>query len=469
MRNSREKLLLTITVLAFTLNGHAQQFIGLNTTQYSAVQQIPYNPAWVNNSRNGLEISIFSANALAGTNAYEFKKSFIYNGFNGKAIENKDYYRDPQKYLKHMWANIDITGPAISFTYKKEHHIGVYTRMRQIYRGGHISSSSLALLGQQTPGYFQDHPAKFSKAGFSTQTFAEVGITYGKVFRDDYYNILKGGITLKYVSGFVAGSVYTESLEFIQKNDDTIGAIKGDLTALYTHNIGPYIDNNAQNDFSSWFNKAGRWGFGLDIGVQYEYHPNGTPNEPTPYLFSIAASLTDIGGIGYVADTGSGSYDLHITNVDTSQVRKWDFEGLNWYMVRMAQDTILNGGEKAQKFRMGLPTAFRLNADYNVSSKMNIAVNMLLNLRGNGRNVYRPAYVSYFNMTPSYGTNKFKIGVPFTVLGYQTLAIGANAQIGPFYIGSTSLFTTLIANRIRNIDAYIGLAFKFRKNEMHYY
>src|SRR5690606_3535514 len=170
-----------------------------------------------------------------------------------------------------------------------------------------------------------------------------------------------GGVSVKYLMGFVAGSVYANALDYTRTENDSM-QLSGDITMLYSHNIGSYIDNNAQNDLSSWFQRAGRWGLGLDIGAQYEYHPQGNPNYPTPYTFSIAASITDLGSIGYVADTGSGSYNLNIVN-DDSSVNKLSYEGMNEYMMRMESDTLTGKAEKAEKFRMGLPTAFRLSAD----------------------------------------------------------------------------------------------------------
>jgi len=469
MKDLRKELLLIIPSLLVPLFSVAQQFIGLNTRDYSAIHHMATNPAWVNASENGMEIMLFSANGLVGNNAYSFKKKFIFNGFNGRAIEGKDYIRDPQPHQKHLWANIEINGPAISFKYKNEHHFGVFTRARQIYRAGNIASSEFAMLGQETPELFYKQQIEFRKAGFTTHTFAEIGFSYGRVLRNDYYNILRGGVSLKYLMGFVAGTIYTESLDYNRDSVDRIGYVKGDVSMLYTHNIGPFIDNNAQNDLTSWFNRAGRWGLGLDIGAQYEYHPNGTPNEPTPYLFSIAASLTDMGGIRYIADTGSGTYDVSVNNIDTGRLFKISYEGINDYMMRLEKDTLPGIREDVKKFRMGLPTAFRLNIDYNASENMNLAVNLLLNLRGNGGEVYRPAYVNYINFTPSFGGKNFKFGLPFTMMGYQTFAIGTIVRAGPFYIGSTSAISMIMSKKIRNIDGYVGFVWKFRENERHYF
>lgn len=463
----RVLLIFTLLIVLTTRTGKAQQFIGMDTRNYSAIQMMHNNPAWVTGAETGTEFMLFSANALAGNNAFAFRSRFLFNGFEGQAVEDIDYVRDPSPYGKHLWANIEICGPAASFKYKDEHYIGFYTRARQIYRAGHINSTQLRLIGQETPDLFYDNAIPFNKAGFSTHTFSEIGFTYGRVMFNDYYNIFRGGVTVKYLMGFVAGSVYTNELNYIPDTADQ--SVQGDLTLLYTHNINSFIDKNAQNDLTSWFMRAGRSGLGLDIGAQYEYHPLGNPNYPTPYTFSVSASLTDIGGVGYIADTGSGSYELNIIEVDTPTLSKLDYEGINEYMIRLEQDTLLGRADKREKFRMGLPTAFRMSADYYASERFNLAVNILLNLRGNGGDRYRSAYVNYFNITPSYRLKHFSAGMPFTVIGYQTIALGANFRIGPLFFGSTSAFSMAFGSKIDNIDAYAGLVWKFKSKARKYY
>ena|SRR5690606_528600 len=138
MKSYRVKLIYLIPLLILPLFTMAQQFVGLNTTDYSAINHMPTNPAWVNNADNGMELMLFSASGLAGTNAYTFQKAFIFGGFNGRAVEEQEYYRNIDDGTKHMWANVDINGPAVSFKYKDDHHFGAFSRVRQIYRGGKI-------------------------------------------------------------------------------------------------------------------------------------------------------------------------------------------------------------------------------------------------------------------------------------------------------------------------------------------
>lgn len=465
----RNILLFALYAMLLAMRADAQQFIGLNTTKFSAIQHMATNPAWVAAASNGNELMLFSVSALAGTNTFSISKKFVFEGFGGAGKEGKGgaYLRNPELGYKHLWANIEYNGPAFSCKYNDEHFFGIFTRARQIFRAGNINSSALQILGQKVDEDFYGAPVGFRKAGFSTHTFAEVGVSYGRILHNDYYHLVRGGVSVKYLMGFVGGSIYTNDLGFTTENEDSI-SLKGDLNLAYTHNIGAFVDNNVQNDLTSWFTRAGRGGLGLDIGAQYEYHPEGNPNRPTPYVFSISASLTDLGSIGYIADTGSGSYELNISNKYDTSISKISYEGINDYMMRMERDSITGKSEKIEKFRMGLPTAFRLSADYNVSEKMNFAVNMLLNLRGNTRDIYRPAYVNYINMTATFGGKNFNVGLPFTVIGYQTFAIGAIVRAGPFYIGSTGALGMLMTKRLSNIDAYAGFVWKFRRDVYRY-
>lgn len=459
-------LLLSIT---FPIFASAQQYIGLDTRNHSAIQLVPYNPAWVTNSKTGMEVMLSSTSVLAGSNAYSFSKKFIMGKYDSAAVQGINYDKDITTNQKHLWANLEINGPSVTYQYKDEHYIGIFTRARQIYRAGGIASTEIQLIGQEPPELFLGDTITFEKAGFVTHTFAEIGFTYGRMLMNDYYNVLRGGVTVKYLMGFVAGTVYSNSLGY---SPDTLAGIRsanGDLNVMYTYNIGAFIDGNAKNDVNSWYQRAGRGSLGLDIGAQYEYHPTGNPNRETPYLFSIAASITDLGSVPYVADTGSGTYQLKVEEQKRYNYNRRDYEAVNEYFLRLDKDTLLGNSDKVSKFRIGLPTAFRFNADYNASEKFNLAVNILLNLRGNSKLNYRPGYVNYFNVTPNFYLKHFRVGLPVTVIGFQTITAGVNFQIGPLYFGTSSGLSSLMFTRLETIDGYAGIVWKFNNREKRRY
>lgn len=451
-------------IAIISCSANAQQFIGIQSSTYTAIQNMPYNPAWVNNSSNGIEVNAFSFSTLFGTNAYLFDKEWVLSSdFPTKGSLSSDYTKDHNRGKKHLWGNIDIVGPAVSFQYKKEHHIGIYSRMRSVVRGGGIENSNFQLLGQTDIDDNTQETIGINNSGFSIHTFSEIGVTYGRILRNDHYNIIRAGFTVKYLMGIAAGSIYIDKFKYTEypsESLDTLGELDGQITAKYSYNIDKYIEGDALNDPSEWFNRAGKGSLGFDIGVQYEYHADGNPNYETPYLFSIAASITDIGGISYYADTGSAVYRANLQSVNIDDYTKKNTELFSTYFNRLVQDTLLSKANESEKFRVGLPTAFRINMDWNAEKNFNLNVNMLLNLKGNNGTIYKPAYVSYINFTPTYGNSKFKVGIPFTYIGYQTMTIGANVIAGPLYLGSGSILSSLISKRVRNFDFYAGLTLK---------
>lgn len=464
------KILSLGLLLIYQTNAFAQQFIGNSLSEYTAVQMVPSNPAWVCNSETGVEIYAFGYSAMAGTNAYLFDKNWVLGGYRGQAIEGKDYIRDSRIGIKHIWANAEVLGPAFTLAHNHKHYVGMYTRYRQIVRGGGISSSEMPLIGDLNNPLYYEHPITIENAGFTVHSFGELGFTYGRVLRDDDYHFFKAGATIKYLFGFAAASVYTNSLTYERKNSDTLAQLRGDLTTAYTYNLSPFVDYDAANDRSNWFDRAGRGGLGLDLGVQYQYHPDGNPNYRTQYLFSLAASLTDFGSVKYIADSGSAVYRARSGARHIDNLNKRPNEDAALYFRRQVRDTLLQVEDAYGTFRVSLPTALRLNADWNVYPRFNMAVNMLLNLKGNNGKIYNPGYVGYLNVTPSYGIKNVRVGIPFTFTRRQTIALGMLFRLGPIYAGSNTLISSVIMtkSRIRNIDGFIGLSFKISKPDDFY-
>jgi hypothetical protein len=457
-----------ISVLALILLTHtvkAQQFIGLNTQLHTSIQQMPYNPAWVNASETGTEIGFFGVSALAGTNAYRVRKDWTLGLFEEPGSLGDKYIRDIRKKDKHLWANYDLLGPSIAFKFKDKHHIGVYTRTRQIIRSGNLSRTAVRLLGDYTTE-LDNYTVDIKRGGFITHSFAEVGFTYGQYLVNDEFVKFNWGVSVKYLMGLVAGSMYTPAMKYTPKNKDSIAKVEGDMTVAYSYNVNSYIDKSVSNDFG-YNERGGRGSLGFDIGAQYEYHPEGTPNAETPYLFSIAASITDIGAITYIADTGSGTYKVNTANKDVDNYNNKGYQYLGDYFNYLVKDTLVTRQEALKKFRVGLPTAFRANLDWNIKDMFSLGVNILLNLRGINGTVYKPGYVSYINFTPTYGNRTWAVSLPLTYLGYQTMNMGAILRYKGFYIGSTSLLTVLVSEKLSNADIYMGVGIKFRKNFYH--
>ena len=456
-----KRIMLTLAFPLLASLSSAQQFAGFSNKYFGGVVQIPTNPSFVVKEVNGFEFSLAAVSVMAGTNAYSFKKDWLTDGLNAGPMEGNEFDKNFSKKNKHIWGNVDLRGPAVSFTLKEDHHLGIYTRARQIVRGGNVDNHSFQLIGSPAQTLQFPDSFNFENAGFTVHSFGEIGLTYGRQLTYDLNHIWKGGFTVKYLMGFAAGTLFTPSMELKKNSSDSTSLLKGELTALYTENIKTHTDNDPNNEFESWFDGAGGSGLGFDLGLQYEYHPIGDLYKKTPYTFRLAVSITDIGSIAYKADTGSGIYDVNIINKADWQYQRMPYEEYVDYFGRLKRDTLMTQKDSSSEFNVPLPTAFRLNTDWNINSNFWLGINLVLNMRGDNGNIYRPSYVNMLNITPRYEKDWFMVGMPVSFWGYQTMSIGAMFRVGPLFFGSTSAISTLIGERIRNMDAYAGLAFRF--------
>ncbi len=453
-----KRISIAIAGLLCVQTAPAQQFIGMSTHNYTAAHQLPLNPAWVNNARTAPEVNLFAGNLLVGNNAYFVNASVLSTLSGGEAKEDKDFGRLKGDANRKVWGNADIIGPAASFTYKGKYQVGFYTRFRAIANGGNVTKPNFDIISDNKNPQFFNHNLTYDKVGAVAHAFGEIGISAGKMIRDDDYAKAGVGVNLKYLMGYAAINAYTESVSYQRLSDSLIYAT-GDVTLLYTYNTSP-----GTADYTS---RAGRGGIGLDVGFFYEYYGNMDPNVTVPYKFSIAASITDIGSVAYNGDEGSGTYNVNGFKTPISTVelqRDNDANEFYRYVNRLRDIGYITQTESGEKFRIGLPTAFRLNTDWNLGSKIYVSVNTLLNLRGYNGQIYNPGYASYLNITPRIDLKYLKVGLPLTLVKYKTMNIGAILYMGPLFVGSSSILTAASGQNVQNFDIYAGVGWKFYKS-----
>lgn len=442
-------------------HANAQQFIGLTTNNYPAIMQLPSNPALVNNALTGAEINLISFNILAGNNAYQVNGGWLIKGdFETEAREGYDYSKMSNNQRKRAWANVDVMGPAASFSIRKQYQVGIYTRARAIVNAGNLNTEQFNVYTNENDPQYYNHTFTLKKVGASAHAFGEVGVTLGKMIRDDEYYKFGIGVTVKYLIGYAAINAYAGELTYQRLGDSAIYA-KGDLTALYTY-------NTVSGQTGDLRQRAGRGGLGFDIGIQYAYHPDYDPNKKdNTYRYKLGLSITDIGSVGYVGDKGSAAYNVNASKTDFDQLEFTDADQQEYgsLLNRQIEAGRIKVQDEGTKFRIGLPTAFRANLDYNAGGGLFIAINTLLNMKGSNGSVFRPGYVGYLNITPRIDLKFFKFGLPITLMRYRTLNMGSIVYLGPLFIGSNTLISAVAGQNISNVDVFTGLAIKLTKRE----
>ena len=117
---------------------------------------------------------------------------------------------------------------------RDRYQVGIYTRARAIVNAGNISTEQLKVYTDENNPEYYNHTLSFKKVGASAHAFGEVGITLGKMLREDEYYKLSAGVTLKYLIGYAAVNAFAGDLTYLRVGD-TASYAKGDITALYTY------------------------------------------------------------------------------------------------------------------------------------------------------------------------------------------------------------------------------------------
>jgi len=137
--------------------------------------------------------------------------------------------------------------------------------------------------------------------------------------------------------------------------------------------------------------------------------------------------------------------------------------------LRLAEDTsMMRRKDSITSFRVGLPAAFRLNADVNLGNGFYWATDILLNLKGSKNGIYKPGYTSALTFTPRYERKWLMIALPFTLYNTRQVTAGVALRVGPLFAGSSSLISCAVSKHINTLDGYAGISFKFRRKQQSY-
>jgi len=444
----------------------AQPFIGLPSAD-NTIMLVPENPAFAVHD-DVIQANIASIGGIVGGNSFAFNPS-VYNFLNNGTISNNtDYVKQYGGARKNFNATIDIMGPGASFKIKKKYNVAITTGARYLLNSDNLSTDVFGLLGTN-PKYEADTVNTHLVHNYSlvAQVYSQVGFTYGGYLYNSQEQTLKGAVTLKVLIGAGAVGLGIPSVNFATHNNDgNTYNLAGNANIAFT----PYANKWAitPNPFTAFSQGSFNGGVGFDMGLVYEIHKPENYRLQKKYTVRLAISITDIGGIGYTASSTTGGYSATIKDTVRNQAVSYNIQNnssttfgsiINTY----TKDSLLTQTSSKSKFRVGLPTALRMNADIKIDENYYINANALINLRAPSADKFVNHYITGITVTPRYMHNGFGIGLPFS---YNTAAqtyIGAVVFMGPFYIGIPTIYNMLVTRDA--ISAYAGLSFRIKSKE----
>jgi len=427
------KFKLAFLLFIFWLNAmFAQSYIGHAVDNYSGVHGVVFNPANVVGSAFKADINIASGSGFFGSD-------YVDLGIADILSEEFDFENDmvtnPTD-RNNFFGNVEIVGPSFMFNLNKKSSIGLISRARAFYQINNISGN---LFENLIDDFDTNEDFSFNSSNLRTNvhSWGEIGLAYGRILVSKQKHMLKAGVTLKYLLG--AGSAFAST-------DNFQGQFFANTETLETQGSVSY---STTSDFEGNFDTGDiTSGFGLDLGMVYEYHPDrmddNTRYFQDPYKLKVAVSVTDIGSINY-ENTEFTTYNLNsvadVSNIDDIQ----EFLDENYPSTSEERTATIQ-----------LPTALHFLVDYRVSKKFLVSAQANLAMSSQA-DQFANRIINTLVLAPRLETKLFSLYAPISFREYGDTSFGAGLRFGPLSIGSGSVFSNLLSDNSRTTDLFVGL------------
>ncbi len=434
----------------------SQEQLGLRLENYAGVSSLAINPT--GNLSNPLpwDVNLVGAGAYFGNNYFFLKGTSTFdllaNGsgssfFFAPDLDNTanpntyviDFFDDANK--RFFTLNSYVAGPSFVMKIGENHSAGIFTNFRTMGSALDVPNEFSFYQYDSRP-FFEPFPVGPFQSAF--MSWAEIGINYA-VKIPTYAGYVGFGINLKHITGFEAG--YFENLRPWEqtKLPDDIVAI-GNGFARY----GLTTSNLSNNGFDATGN--GR-GFGFDIGfvkVVQEYEDG--------YRYRLSAALLDIGFVNFTKNAKAYA----VENPGTFQLVSQDFERFNGVgeledMLRFFSQEALGDSLASlvgNEFRLALPTALSLQADYSFTE--NIFLNATLFQRLPTK-ALSPKRESILAVVPRFEHRWFSASLPVSLLNWKELRLGFAARLGFLTVGSDKIGSLIRKSNYSGSDIYFAL------------
>lgn len=492
----QKKILFSFTFfLLFGLATQAQNFLGLQSSNYSGTYGLYTQPANVADNRLQFDINLTGLSNTISNDymSYNGKRFFgkglaqdLVNDGNGNwQLKNENlYYARNLDITKRYSAyiNNDLYGP-LSFMVQtsKKSGLGFTWRNRTIVDLQNADGMFVNLAYDELKNKaYQNQDINMASTKFLVANYNEYGLTYGRVVMDKGKHFLKAGATFKLMQGFACAGLYANQATFNMNNDTLYDIKNADVDYISTTNFTVTSASGAQN-----LTLRNRFptGWGADLGLVYEYRPKiadyeyidgegktQRKREVNKYKLKVGVSLLDIGHVTFNSSPYSGNakgtvYDLSTKFFTASSLPGYDSLVSSKFTV----------AHQAQKEKIALPTVFTAQIDYNLYKK--IYVNFMPYVAF-GRTLDGKALstISNFSITPRWEGRLFGIAIPFSVNNYKQTQLGISLRTPTFplipihvTVGSNNLLSAMYKTNSRSTDFHVAfhipLAFKKNKDK----
>jgi hypothetical protein len=437
---------------------------GYSNSHYAGIHGVPNNPASAAGTHYKWDVNIAGINAAAGNTYIRFPRAILLHPPDSlEALKkNRDYFLDSAANGKQFgWGNVDIMMPSVLYSIDELQSVAFTWRVRAMANGGNVTTDVANFFAQDFPNpNLVNRRYDMEIANGSFHWWNEFGFTYARVLKDDGANVLKGGVTLKLLSGVGAGYAQVDGATFVMNSTNSGEINDGTLKVGYSEGIANWEKPNASN-----YKVFGNMGLGMDVGVTYEwreqvdgltgYDDMAWNPEADDYKLRLGLSITDLGAITYKKAPNVTDLDLRTENVNPNDLHLRNGESWQQYYRRI--QTYFTPTASSEKFRMNTPAALNLMADYNIDGRFFVNATGKMALNAGKYDPSKTYVISYFQVTPRYDSRYIGGYLPLSVNRNGQFDAGLGLRLGPLVIGSSTMLSNLFQKNKNRLDGFVAL------------
>ena len=442
----------------------SQDFLGYANSNYAGVSGIDLNPASIVDSRYKFDMTLIGF-------SFDFGNNYI--GLKKEALKNKkEAFKDSlfkQKYLverinddrKSIFLRQHLIAPSFMITLSPKHAIAFTVRERAYVNIDGLERPLAHQLYQELNDSLT-YKQRFSNERVSVQSmmWVEYGASYARVLKDEGDKFLKAGARLKFLQGLWGSYVYINKFDYNFESDSTLSVYSSGVD--YGHSNSFSLDNDmVKYQFGS------KPSFGLDLGAVFEWRPE---REKYKYDMDGKTGLDMRYANKYKLRAGFSILDIGSIKFEKSSIGNFNADIQNWYLDTMQMDTSkspvanidsilktrFQQTESVGDFKMNLPTALSLQADYNIWKNVyvNLTTYYAFKFSKNRDKVHEMTTIS---LTPRWDWKWFGAFIPVSYNAYRNLNLGFCARLGPLIAGTNNLAPLLGNKNVFGADFYFLL------------
>ncbi len=475
------KKCLPLLFIVLFFKTQAQDYLGLQTSNYAGVIGAISNPANIVDGRMRFDLVLVGTNVTAENNYVGVKRSSIKGAklekvavtntttgvttqqysvtgvspsWDNQDRNSPDYYKNNFTTIentknKNVYSSTRVTLPSFMIPINRKNALAFNWSIRNYVNVDGISPD-LAKLGFEEFKY----PSLWIKdlnnknLNIAQMAWAEYGLTYARVLKDDNEHYFKAGVTVKLLQGLSAAYMSIKNLDyrFPILSKDTVTILSSDVAYGHSDNF-----DFTQTDPKNYYKFQSYPGFGFDFGGVYEWRPKYADyiyemdnvkglwrNDKNKYKVKASFAVVDIGGIRFRKGSLSNDFTANINNWNLKPI---DVNGVSGFDSLLTQTFGSKPSETT--FKMALPTAINANVDYNIWKPFYI--NAMFNITNLTPNKTTKVH-EYTNISiaPRFDHKWFGVTLPFS---YNTLSasrgekllFGTMLRLGPLVIGTNDL------------------------------